>query len=69
MTELEAKNKGFTHHGKMYGVPIYLTDDENMNIEGTTWLSDKFLSFLVWFDTTFEINDAFPILKGRKISD
>ncbi len=67
MTKLRAKEKGFTHKGKFYGVDIYLTDDEDMNIQGINWVSDKCVSFFVWLDTTFEINECFAILKGEKL--
>lgn len=67
MTKEKAKENGFTHNGKMYGFAIYLTDDEDMNIRGTNWLNDKFISFFVWLDITFEFNEAFAILKGEKL--
>jgi hypothetical protein len=67
MTTIQAKQKGFTHHGKIYGVPIYLTDDEDMNIEGTNWFNDKLVSFFVWFDTNFTQNEVFAISKGEKL--
>lgn len=67
MSAQEAKQRGFTHHGKIYGVPIFLTDDEDMNIEGTNWFNDLLVSAFVWLDTTFEINEAFAVLKGEKL--
>lgn len=67
MTAIEAKQRGFTHRGKIYGVPVYLTDDEDMNIEGTNWLNEQLVSFGVWLDTTLEINECFAIVKGQKL--
>ena len=67
MTPQTAKQKGFTHKGKFYGFSIYLTDDEDMNIQGTNWVNDLMIGFFVWVDTTFEVNECFAILKGEKL--
>jgi hypothetical protein len=67
MTAEQAKQLGFTHHGKIYGFPVYITDDEDMNIQGTNWFNDKMVAIFVWLDTTFEINECFALLKGEKL--
>ena len=67
MTPQQAKQKGFTHKGKIYGWPVYLTDDEDMNIEGLNWFYDLMVSVFVWIDTTFEINECFAIQRGEEL--
>jgi hypothetical protein len=67
MTPQEAKLKGYTHYGCMYGVPIYMTDDEDMNVTGVNWWNDHKLKLFIWLEQVFNINEAFPILKGPKL--
>lgn len=67
MTEQQAKEKGYTHHGKLYGVPVYITDDEDMNVIGTNWFNDRLVSIFILLDMTFEINECFCIQKGSRL--
>jgi hypothetical protein len=45
-----AKEKGFTHLGKMYGTLCYIMyyDDGAFDVRGTTWLRHKFIEFMIW---------------------
>lgn len=67
MTAEQAKSKGYTHHGKLYGVQIYLADTEECEVVGTNWLNDQFLAFFIWFDVNFTHNEHFAIFKGPKL--
>ena len=51
MTVEKAKEKGFTHLGKMYGTWCYVKyydDNEGFDIRGTTWLRHQFIEFMLW---------------------
>lgn len=37
MTAEQAKANGFTHHGKYYGIPIWMNDDEYAPMICTKW--------------------------------
>lgn len=52
MTQDEAKKNGFTHHGKYYGIPLWVADPEGEFIIATKWAP------LEWLLTPFHYIEA-----------
>lgn len=70
MTENEAKNKGFTHLGKIYGVKCYVRyeDDDGCEVEGTNWIRNKLIDFYTWLDIrVVQISDGFYIEEIKEL--
>lgn len=62
MTDIEAKKKGFTHKGEMYGVPIYLNDEYYPDIEPKNILWDMYWHILLFLELNlFQNTDSFMI--------
>ena len=73
MTKADALRHGFTHHGRMYGVPIWIAEPHS---EGPM-VAAKFVPFEMWLSFgTFVVQfmhmidedlPGFPIIVGRRI--
>ena len=62
MTDKKAKTLGFTHKGKMYGIPVYCTDEEIPNVKPKNLLWEFYFSILIFLDSRiFQISEAFVI--------
>lgn len=71
MTEAEARAHGFTHHGKMFSVPCWVTDSD------MPMVATKFAPFEAWISIctiatqvmgAMGVDVAFPIQIGKPIS-
>lgn len=63
----EAKELGFTHHAKMYGVPIWFKY-EGAVIQTKNKFFSLVLEFLIYLELVFEFNEqGFPIEVGEEI--
>lgn len=61
MNAQEAKEKGFTHHAEMYGVPIFYNED-TAEVEAKNILLGWWLDFLIWIEVNIGVNEfGFPI--------
>lgn len=68
MTDKKAKSKGYTHKGEMYGIPIYLNDEECPDIEPKNILWDMYWHILVFIDLNlFQNTDSFMIDKIEEL--
>ncbi|OPC66388.1 hypothetical protein DSC47_09960 [Elizabethkingia miricola] len=68
MTDKKAKNLGFTHKGKMYGIPVYCTDEEVPDVKPKNLLWEMYFSVLIFLDShIFQISEAFVIDEMEKI--
>ncbi|QCO45797.1 hypothetical protein [Elizabethkingia sp. 2-6] len=62
MTDKKAKEIGFTHKGRMYGVPIYFFNNGDYHIHSKNFLWSIYLDMLIFLDIkVFKINDSFEI--------
>ncbi|MDV3673643.1 hypothetical protein CMU49_02425 [Elizabethkingia anophelis] len=62
MTDKKAKTLGFTHKGKMYGIPVYCTDEEVPDVKPKNLLWDIYLEIMLLLDLNLlETSDCFVI--------
>jgi hypothetical protein len=75
MKEDEALRCGLTHHGKMFGVPCWVTDPSEQR-DGLPTVVTKFAPAEVWITmctiacqmiSVFNKDAAFPIVIGQRI--
>lgn len=73
MTQREAIENGFTHHGSMFSIPCWITDDDFAPM-----VAPKFAPFELWISIcTFAVQAmgalgmdvAFPIQVGPRIEN
>ncbi|MCK4121349.1 hypothetical protein HFK83_03050 [Ralstonia pseudosolanacearum] len=70
MTEAEAKACGFTHHGKMFSVPCWVTDNDTPMVAAKfapleSWIT--LCTLAVQFMGILGADAAFPIRIGKPI--
>lgn len=62
MTDKKAKKLGFTHKGKMYGVPVYFFYNGDYHINSKNFCWGVYLDMLIFLDRKiFKMNDSFEI--------
>ncbi|MCT4321797.1 hypothetical protein [Elizabethkingia anophelis] len=62
MTDKKAKTLGFTHKGKMYGIPVYCTDEEVPDVKPKNLLWEFYFEILLFLDShIFQISEGFVI--------
>lgn len=69
MTKLEAKEKGYTHNGLMYGfIPIYLKHvDLHMDVVGKNKFWDVLVDIFLFIDNLFNMSDGYYIWEGEEL--
>lgn len=70
MNVRKAKDNGFTHIGKIYGVKCYcqFIDDGGCEVEGTNYIRRKLIDFLTWVDVELvQLSDGFYIQDVKEI--
>lgn len=68
MTDKKAKTLGFTHKGKMYGIPVYCTDDEVPDVKPKNLLWELYFEIILFLDShIFQISEAFVIDEMEEI--
>ena len=68
MTDKKAKTLGFTHKGKMYGIPVYCTDEEVPDVKPKNLLWELYFEILLFLDSkVFQISNGFVIDKIEEI--
>ncbi|MCT4151314.1 hypothetical protein HZP59_08725 [Elizabethkingia anophelis] len=68
MTDKKAKNLGFTHKGKMYGIPVYCTNEEVPDVKPKNLLWELYFSILIFLEShIFQISEAFVIDEMEEI--
>ncbi|EPL7679774.1 hypothetical protein RG089_002813 [Elizabethkingia anophelis] len=68
MTDKKAKTLGFTHKGKMYGIPVYCTDEEVPDVKPKNLLWEFYFEILLFLDSkVFQIYNGFVIDEMEEI--
>lgn len=70
MTDKEAKELGFTHKGRMYGINGYIctNDDEHDTFRAEYWITDKIVEALIYLEQFILFHpDGYTILIKEKL--
>ncbi len=60
MTKKEALEFGFTHHGKYYGIPIWITAEDDAPMVATKWAPMEYVMTLFHYVEAIVRSVAFP---------
>lgn len=60
MTEREAKQDGFTHHGNYYGIPVWIGDPHGEFRVATKWAPFEYLMTLAHVIEGFLLDMFYP---------
>lgn len=60
MTERAAKEDGFTHHGKYYGIPVWIGDPHGEFRVATKWAPFEYLMTLAHMIEGFLLDMFYP---------